>query len=1058
MIEKSKEEILHELLTLQEDFENYKTNTEKNYLSKIKASQYSFETIFQTNPDSVTVTKIEDGTYIQVNNGFLNITGYNLKEVIGKTSIELNIWKNVEDRTQILFELKKNGKIHNFETQFRIKDGSIITGLVSGKTFEYNNELCLLLIVRDISDYKKLIDKSIFNELRFRAFFTNRESGVSLLDINGNIKSANEKFCNMLGYTLNEIKTKNYKDISYLGDIDKNQENLNNLYLGEINSFTIEKRFIRKDKTYYWGEIFVTGIRDKQGNLLETLGIQTDITYRKYESIRNRLKYELANITEKQIEKEDLYQNIANILGNIFYVRNQYLAVVEDDKLISFKFSNKKDIPYYEIEKPEEILISHIIKTKKSLTLNGNEIPEFLKDTTGEKHKLKVYSWQGAPIITNGKVSFVLVVRLFDQEINISNPQIELLEDSAKIISDLLDKRYALEQIKLFSQVLDQSPVIAIITDEKGNIEYVNKKAIDVMGYKAEELINKNPRIFKSNKQESEVYKELWDTILSGKTWIGDILNKKKNGELYWSRNIISPIKNSAGRIIHFVALNLDVTELKQAELESQKFNLLVNNSKDFIGFETMDGKFTFINNGGREMMGIPLDYDISKLKIEDLLSEQSIKILMEKEIPSVMKNGFWRGEYTNKHFKKGYEIPVLINSYLIRDPKTKKPIGMGTILHDLTEKNKAIKALKHSEDKFKTLADNSINMIYIFKDGKFLYVNKMFIKIFGYSEKEIMDPKFELLKKIVKPESLKTVQEVIEAHNNGKEIAPYEVKVITKDGTELELIDSSNLIEFNDQKAVMGIFTDITQRKVYEREIVTAKEKAEELSRLKSSFYANMSHELRTPLVGIIGASELIKEEINDPDLKIMADMVYTSGLRLTKTLNNILDLSKVNSDNMVLVIEEIDLVEIVNKRIDFYKSSAKNKDLDIIFNKKCDILNINLDNDKMIEVIDNLLSNSIKFTSDGYITISVDKQTIDEKSFAIISIKDTGIGISKKDINYIFDEYRQASEGLSRNYEGTGLGLTITKKYVEMMNGTIEVESKVNKGSNFIIKFPIN
>jgi len=1056
MLEKSKEEILYELQTLQEDFRTYKTKTEKNYLSKIKESQYSFETIFQANPDSVSVTKIEDGTYLQVNKGFLNKTGYELKEVIGKTSTDLNIWVSKEDRKQILFELEKNGSVHNFEAQFRIKDGSIITGLVSGKTLEYNNKPCLLLIVRDISDYKRLIDKSIFNELRFKAFFTNKESCVSLLELNGNIKSANEKFCNMLGYTLKEIKSKNYQDISCPGDNDYNQEYLNKLYLGEINSFTIEKRFIRKDKTYYWAEIFVTGIRDKQGNLLETLEIHSDITYRKYESIRNRLKYELTNITEKQIEEEDLYQSIANILGNIFFVRNPYLAVIGDDISISFKFSNKKDIPYYEVEKQEKIFINHIIKTKKSLTLNGNELTEFLQNATGKKQKLKVYSWQGAPIITNEKVSNVLVVRLFDQEINISKAQIELLEDSAKIISDLLDKRYALDQIKLLSQVLDQSPIIAVVTDIDGKIKYVNKKTTKITGYKAEELINQNPRIFKTDEHNKEFYKELWDTILSGKTWTGDILNKKKNGESYWSRNIISPIKNSAGRIIYFVALNLDVTELKQVELESLKFNLLINNSKDFIGFCTMDGKITFINNGGREMMGIPFDYDISKLKITDLLLEESIKVLMNEEIPSIMKNGFWRGEYKNKHFKKGYEIPVLINSYLIRDPKTKKPIGMGTILHDLTEKNKAIKALKHSEDTFKTLADNSVNMIYILKDGKFLYVNKMFIKIFGYSEKELLDPKFDLLKKIVTPESIKTVQEGIEAHNKGKEIAPYEVKVTTKDGKELDLIDSSNLIEFNDQKAVMGILTNITQRKVYEREIVAAKEKAEELSRLKSSFYANMSHELRTPLVGIIGASELIKEEINDPDLKSMAEMVYTSGLRLTKTLNNILDLSKINSDNMFLVIEEIDLVEIVAKRIDFYKTSAKNKDIDIIFNKKCDLLNINLDKDKMIGIIDNLLNNSIKFTTDGYITVSIDKQTVDEKSFAAISIKDTGIGISKKDINYIFDEYRQVSEGLTRKYEGTGLGLTITKKYVEMMNGTIEVESKVNKGTNFIIKFP--
>lgn len=1058
MIEKSKEELLHELITLQEDFHIYKSKTEKNYKLKLKESQSSFEAIFQTNPDSVTVTRIEDGTYLQVNKGFLNTTGYELNEVIGKTSSDIKIWVNIEDRKTILAELEKNGKLHNYETQFRIKNGTILIGLVSGKIFEYNNQLCLLLIVRDITNYRKLIDRSIFNELRFRAFFTNKESGVSILDLNSNFKSANEKLCSMLGYTLDELKNKNYQDISYPSDNDYNQEYLNKLYLGEINSFTIEKRFIRKDKTYYWAEIFVTGIRDKQGNLLETLGIQTDISYRKYESLRNRLKHELTNITEKQIEDEDLFQKIANVLGNIFFIRNPYLTVVEDDRSFSFKFSNKKDIPYFEIEKQEEILIHHIIKTKKSLTLNGNEITEFIKNAAGDKHKLKVYSWQGAPIIVNGIVRNVLVVRLFNQEINISNNQIELIEDSAKIISELLDKRYALAQIQLFSQVLDQSPVIVVITDTDGNIEYVNKKTLDVTGYKAEELINKNPRIFKSGKQDKNDYKKLWNTLISGKTWMGDLQNKKKNGELYWSRNIISPIKNSAGKIIHYVSLNLDVTELKQTELESQKYNLLINNSKDFIAFRDMNEQLTFLNKGGRELVGLSPDEVITKLRIKDFLFEEQYQITSNKIIPAVMENGFWSGEHSLRHFKTGKSIPVLSSVFLIHDTQTGKPIGVGSIQHDLTDKNKAIKALKHSEEKFKTLADNSLNMIYIFSDGKFLYVNKIFIEFFGYTEKEIFDPKFDIFEKIIDPKSRPGVLRSIEEHNKGNEVKPYELKVITKDGKKLDVIDSSNLIEFNNQKAVMGILTDITQQKLYEKEIIEAKEKAEELNRLKSSFYANMSHELRTPLVGIIGASEILIDEITEPDLKEMAEMVYTSGVRLNKTLNNVLDLSKVNSDKMELDIEEIDLAEIILNRIKLFKNIIKEKNLEIIFNKKLDTLKIDLDKNKIIEILENLLNNALKFTTEGYITITLDKQTEENESFAIISVRDTGIGIAKEELNYIFDEYRQASEGLTRRYEGTGLGLTITKRYVEMMNGTIEVESKINKGSDFIIKFPIN
>ena len=1057
MSEKTNKELQQELINLQNDFDIYKSTTEKDYQSKIKESEYTFETIFQTNPDSVTVTRIDDGAYLQVNNSFLKITGYKLEEIIGRTSVELKIWVDTNDRKKLLNELEQNGKIENFEVKFRMKDGSIITGLISGKTFEYNNEFCLLSIVRNITDYKKLIDRAIFNELRFRAFFRSKESGISILDLNGKFKSANEKLCNMLGYTLDELRERNYKDISYEQDTHANEEMLKKLHSGEINSFTIDKRFVRKDKTYYWAEIFVAGIYDKQGKLVETIGIQNDITQRKYEALRNRLNFELSAVTEKDLENDELYQRLANILSKIFFVRAPYLTVIDEDNSITYKTPTKTEKTTYSIEKQEDILIQYIIKSKKSITLNGNEIPELFEKITGNQQELKAHSWQGTPIFITGKVSIVLVVRLFNANINISSKQIELLEDTAKIISDHLEKRKAINEIRLFSQVLDQSPVIAVITDINGNIEYVNKRATLVTGYKQEELLNQNPRILKSDEHKKEIYKNLWDTILAGKTWIGDLLNKKKNGELYWSRNIIFPIRNSAGRIVHLVALNLDVTELKAAEIESQKFNLLINTSQDFIAFSSMEKQITYINPGGRKMIGLSKNEDVTKFKIKDLLTDEGYKISSNEEIPTIIKKGFWTGEYTLKHFNTGKGIPVLVNTFLIRDPETKKPLGMGTIQHDLTDKNEVIKALKQSEEKFKTLADNSINMIYIFNGEKFLYVNNMLIKKIGYSKKEILDSNFDLFKKLIFPESKKAVLHSIEEHKKGKEIQPYELKIFTKDGQTIDVIDSSNVIEFNGQNAVMGILTDITQRKVVEKEIIDAKEKAEELSRLKSSFYANMSHELRTPLVGIMGASEILKEEIENEELKDMASIIYSSGGRLTKTLNNILNLSKVNSEKIELDLKKINIVDTISERVEFFKNAAKSKGLYLKLNKKNEVIKLNLDYDRFTEVLDNILNNAIKFTSKGGINIEVAIKEITGKLFSEISIKDTGIGISLKNKKIIFDEYRQVSEGLTRKYEGTGLGLTISKKYVELMNGTIEVESKLNKGSNFILKFPI-
>jgi len=1057
MCEKSKNQLLQELIKLQEDFNIYKATTEKRYESKLKESIYTLETIFQTNPDSITISKIDDGSILLVNKSFLDISGYKEEEVIGKTTTSLNIWVDINERKKLVFEVEQSGYVDNFEAKFRMKDGSIITGLVSARTFQYNNEFCLLLITRDITDYKRLINRAILNELRFRAFFRNKESGVSILDLKGNYKSANEKLCNMLGYTFEELKGKSFKDVSYHRDTAANEEMIKKLHSGEINSFTLEKRYVRKDNTYYWAEVFVTGIYDTKGKLIETIGIQYDITQRKYETLRNRLNYELSGLIEKDYENEQLYQKIYNVLLKIFSIRDVYLAIINEDNTITYKISENDIKPKYELDDKEEILIRYIVKNKKSLIIYGDEIPDFFEKITNKKYALKVHSWQGAPIFVSGEVKVVLVIRLFEEKINFSSKQINLLQDTAKIISDLLEKRKAINEIKLLSQVLDQSPVIAIISDIKGNIEYVNKKATEVTGYKQEELLNQNLRILKSGEHKTAIYKQLWETVLAGKTWTGDLLNTKKNGTQYWSRNIISPIKNSAGKIVHLVALNLDVTELKAAELEAQKFNLLINTSQDFIVFINMDQTISYLNPGGRKLIGLSKNEDVTKLKMKDFLTDEGNKIFLNEELPSITKKGFWTGENKLKHFKTGKEIQVLSNSFLIKDPKTNKPLTMGAIIHDLTEKNEAIKALKQSEEKFKTLADNSINMIYIFSEDKFLYVNKMFIKTFGYSEKEIFDPKFNLFQKLIPPDSKEAVLRSIEEHKKDKEIQPYETKLSTKDGRLIDVIDSSNIIEFNGQKAVMGILTDITRRKIVEKEIIAAKEKAEELNRLKSIFYANMSHELRTPLVGIMGASEILQETIENEEQKEMASIIYTSGKRLTRTLNNILDLSKISSEQMILELEEVNINEAISDIIGLFTQAAKNKGLSIKFIKKDDPLISKLSYDKFIEIMDNIINNAIKFTREGEITITSEKQKIKGKSFSIISVKDTGIGIDKEDIKYIFDEYRQVSEGLARKYEGTGLGLTISKKYAELMNGTIEVESKLNHGSNFILKFPL-
>jgi len=238
--------------------------------------------------------------------------------------------------------------------------------------------------------------------------------------------------------------------------------------------------------------------------------------------------------------------------------------------------------------------------------------------------------------------------------------------------------------------------------------------------------------------------------------------------------------------------------------------------------------------------------------------------------------------------------------------------------------------------------------------------------------------------------------------------------------------------------------------------ELIKAKEKAEELSKLKSNLLANLSHEFRTPLSGIIGISELLKEDIRDMEqLKLLND-ITSSGKRLHDTLNSILMLAQFESSDIVLRKEKFNLTSEVRQYIDKLKYKAEEKNIGIKINSDDNDLFVDTDRDLLRNVIYNIFDNAVKFTDKGEIKINISSRITDNILNAVISISDTGIGIAHKYLDGIFEEFRQVSEGISRKYEGTGLGLTLSKKIITLLDGKIKVDSEPGIGSTFSVYLP--
>ena len=389
-------------------------------------------------------------------------------------------------------------------------------------------------------------------------------------------------------------------------------------------------------------------------------------------------------------------------------------------------------------------------------------------------------------------------------------------------------------------------------------------------------------------------------------------------------------------------------------------------------------------------------------------------------------------------------------------------------IKEDITEQKKIRSALLISEERYNAIFNASLELVYIFDlEGQILEVNHQALNLFGYTLEESKSLKLsDLLEPVDLPTAFKNIEYVVA---NGVNQAPQEYRLRTNKGEEL-FIETTAVRLDKDGKpyAIMGIARDITERIHNEKVMVEAKEKAEEMNRLKSNFMANMSHELRTPLIGILGYADLLESELKDKDLIEMAKTINLSGQRLNKTLNNILDISKIETRKRQINIMKHDLIKYLIEQVDLFKSAAEVKGLSLNFITKEEILNAYIDEELFVSIINNLLNNAIKFTHTGSITL-IAKQ---EEGLAIIEVIDTGIGVPEKLQNLIFEEFRQASEGYNRNFEGTGLGLTLVKKYTELMGGTIVLKNNLKEissgspanihseaaGSTFVLTLPIN
>ncbi len=396
-------------------------------------------------------------------------------------------------------------------------------------------------------------------------------------------------------------------------------------------------------------------------------------------------------------------------------------------------------------------------------------------------------------------------------------------------------------------------------------------------------------------------------------------------------------------------------------------------------------------------------------------------------------------------------------------------------VIQDITQRKRSEHALRASEEKYRSLIDHIPDVVWTADSkGDLVYISGNAIKVLGFGLEELLDLGRQFWMDRIHPEDAARVKQAYQRLFSNREKFDVEYRVCRKDGEWIWVHNCAFVTRLRDGiPCADGIFRDITQRRLADAAIQQSKDAAEAANRAKSQFLANMSHELRTPLNAIIGFSEILSDktfgDLNDRQLKYITN-ILNSGRHLHQLINDILDLAKVEAGRVELSCQAFDIVRALSEVQTIVKTLAYKKQISLEVEADSTLPPLFADEAKFKQIMYNLLSNAIKFTQDGgkvRVTAGIQNATNTDanqeansaEQFLRIAVTDTGIGICAKDQERVFKEFEQVDSSYGRKQQGTGLGLALTKKLVEMHGGRIKVESEgiEGRGSTFTFLLPI-
>ncbi|WP_261301415.1 PAS domain S-box protein [Paenibacillus andongensis] len=601
------------------------------------------------------------------------------------------------------------------------------------------------------------------------------------------------------------------------------------------------------------------------------------------------------------------------------------------------------------------------------------------------------------------------------------------------------------ERDSVFQQIFTFAPNAIALVSIDGSIMRVNPSFYPTLGYTEQEAIGLT---LKEITHPDDLIKinGLIEEVLNGNSPFYELENRciQKNGHLIWASVRLSLVRDEKQETpLYFIAHIIDIsdkiaTEQKLLKIE-KLYELISQNAQDIITLVNPDGNIEYLSPSVRDLLGY---------EPEELIGKDSTELNHPEDLEKIRSAPFSDNEvvtYRSRH-KNGTYIWFETAIKLIRDEQGQllKVLGIG---RDITERKKVELKLQESVERYTSLKKyNHDAIISLDVKGRIINTNEMAERLTGY---RVMEMRGEPISIIIGERNLRRILSFsIEDVTTERKIN----KIKHKDGHHVEVLTTIAPIIINKEKVGYYVIAkDMTEQK----QLLIAKEAAENTNKAKSEFLAMMSHEIRTPMNGVIGMTDLLLNTTDlDEEQQEYVEIINKSGNTLIKIINDILDFSKIEAGKTELQAQPFDIRDCIDDALAVLMPKAHEKKLEIQVSVISEFPNKLIgDYDRMKQVLMNLISNAIKFTYSGGVSIVVENNGRENHKIQLkCSIKDTGIGIPKEKLNHLFDPFYQLDSFMTRQSEGTGLGLAISKKIVGLMGGDIWIEQTDEPGATFV------